>query len=68
MELLLKIKDSKAEALLKLIKDLPYVETEILVPAKKRFLKELKAAVNELNQVKAGKRKARKAEEFLNEL
>ena len=68
MELLLKIKDSKAAAFLQVINDLPYVKTEVIIPAKKQFLKELKEAVDELNQVKAGKRKARNAEIFLNEL
>ena len=68
MKLLLDIKDNKADALLKVLHDLPYVKTETLTPAKAQFLKELKEAVSELNLVKSGKKKARNAEDFLNEL
>ena len=53
---------------MKVLKDLRYVKTELLSPAKAQFLTELKEAVAELNLVKAGKKKARNAEEFLNEL
>jgi hypothetical protein len=68
MKLLLDIQDNKADALMKVLKDLPYVKTQLLSPAKALFLTELKEAVTELNLVKAGKKKARNAEEFLNEL
>jgi hypothetical protein len=40
----------------------------MLTPPKAKFLQELKEAVNELNQVKEGKKKARNAQDFLNEL
>jgi hypothetical protein len=68
MKLLLDVKDGKAGPLLRVLKDLRYVKTEMLTPAKARFLYELKGAVKELNQIKAGKKKARNAENFLNEL
>ncbi|HLG34667.1 MAG TPA: hypothetical protein VI757_07260 [Bacteroidia bacterium] len=68
MKLLLDIKDSKAQNLIGLLKDLSYVKTKTLSPVKARFLEELKEAVEELNLVKAGKKKARNAEDLLNEL
>jgi hypothetical protein len=68
MKLLLDIEDRKASALLSLLKDLKYVKAETLTPPKAKFLSELKEAIDELNQVKQGKRKARNAADFLNEL
>lgn len=68
MQLLIDVKDSKAKAILSILNDLPYVKTQTLSPAKARFLKELKEAVEELNLVKKGKKKARNAQDFLNEL
>ena len=68
MKLLLDIQDNKADALMQVLKDLRYVKTQMLSPAKAQFLSELKEAVVELNLVKAGKKKARSAEDFLNEL
>ena len=68
MKLLLDIQDSKAEPLVRLLRDLKYVKAQTISPAKARFILEMKEAVNELNLVKAGKKKARNAEDFLNEL
>ena len=68
MKVILDIEDSKANTLLNLLKDLKYVKAEMLTQPKAKFLQELKEAVNELNQVKEGKKKARNAQDFLNEL
>ncbi|GDX51786.1 hypothetical protein LBMAG27_08330 [Bacteroidota bacterium] len=68
MQLLIEIKDNKAEALLKVLRDLPYVKTKTISPAKAKFLSEFKEAIKELNAVKEGKLKARNAEDFLNAL
>jgi hypothetical protein len=68
MKLLLDIEDRKAGALLSLLKDLKYVKAETLTLPKAKFLSELKEAVDELNLIKQGKRKARNAADFLNEL
>lgn len=68
MKLLLEIPDDKADALLNVLKDLRYVKSQLLSPAKAKFLSEMKDAVVELNLVKAGKKKARNAEDFLHEL
>ena len=45
MQLLIEIKDNKAEALLKVLGDLPYVKTKTISPAKAKFLSEFKEAI-----------------------
>jgi hypothetical protein len=68
MKLLLDVKDSRAEKFLTMLHGLDYVQVRQLTPAHARFLSELKEAVDELNLVKAGKKKARSLDEFLHEL
>jgi hypothetical protein len=68
MKILLDVRDDKAPHLVKILKGLKYVKTTTISPAKALLLKEMKEAVDELNLVKRGKKKARKAENFLNEL
>jgi hypothetical protein len=68
MKVLLDIKDSKAPFVMELLKNFSFVKTKALTPAKVLFLEELKEAVDEVNQVKAGKKKGRNATAFLNEL
>jgi hypothetical protein len=65
MKLLLDIKDRKTGALLSLLKDLSYVKVKIITLPKAKFLIELRDAVNELNEIKDGKRKARSAADFI---
>jgi hypothetical protein len=68
MRVLLDIKDNKALHLLEVLKSLPYVKTTTLSDEKALLMEEIKEAVEELNLVKAGKKKARNAMDFLNEL
>lgn len=68
MKILLDVRDDKAPQLVKILKGLKYVKTTTISPAKALLLKEMKEAVDELNLVKQGKKKARKAENFLHEL
>jgi len=68
MKFVLDVKESKAEALMALLNDLPYVKTKPLTPYKAKVLEDLKEAVDELNLVLAGKLEARDADELLNEL
>ena len=68
MRVLLDIKDNKALHLLEVLKSLPYVKTTSLSDEKALLMEEMKEAVEELNLVKAGKKKARNAMDFLNEL
>ena len=68
MKLLLDIKDSKAPALIEVLKGLNYVKTEMLTPYKTKVLKDVKEAVEELTLIKKGKLKGRNAEDLFNEL
>jgi len=69
MKLLIDVKDSKADALLSALHKMgPDIKVKTIAPAHAQFLGELKEAVDELNLIKAGKKKARNAREFLDEL
>ena len=68
MRVLLDIKDNKAKSLLEVLKGLSYVKTKMISDEKALLMEEVKEAVEELNLIKAGKKQARNAEDFLNEL
>jgi len=68
MRVLLDIKDDKALHLLEVLKSLPYVKIKTLSDEKALLMEEIKEAVEELKLVRAGKKKARNAVDFLNEL
>lgn len=65
MKILLEIKDEKAPHLVAILKELKFVKATTISPAKALLLKEMKEAVDELNQIKKGKSKAKDAEKFL---
>ena len=68
MKILLDIKDNKAHFFMELIKNFSFVKAKPLTDNKALFLEELKEATEEVNLIKAGKKKARNADDFLNEL
>ncbi len=68
MKLLLDVKDDKALHLLEVLKSLPYVKTTPLTETKAQLMSEIREAVEEMKQIRAGKKQARDAEDFLNEL
>jgi hypothetical protein len=68
MKMMLTIKDNKAAFFMELLKNFPYVKTEPLTKEKHLLINEIKEAVDELKLVRSGKKKARNAEDFLNEL
>lgn len=68
MKVLLDIKDDKALHLLEVLKGLSYVKTKHLTETKAQLMSEIREAVDEIKQIRAGKKQARDAEEFLNEL
>jgi hypothetical protein len=68
VKVLLDIKDSKAEFVLELLRNLSYVKTKQLTSSKAEVLESLKEAVEEMKLIKAGKLKGRKAEELFHEL
>lgn len=68
MKVIFDIEDKKGPALMEILKELKFVKTKTITPAKAQLLSELKEAVDEMNQIKAGKKKARNAEDVLSEL
>jgi len=68
MRVLLDIKDSKAMHLMEVLKGLSYVKTKTISDEKAVLIEEIKEAVENLKLVRAGKLKARNAEDFLSEL
>ena len=68
MKLLLDIPDNKAASFMDVLKNISYVKARPLSDAKALLMAELKEAVDEIKLIRAGKKKARNAEDFLNEL
>ncbi len=68
MKLLVEIKDEKAGFVMELLNNFKFVKTKTLTPTKAQLLQELKEAIDEMNEIKAGKKKARNAEDVLKEL
>jgi hypothetical protein len=68
MKILLDIPDNKATSLLDVLKSISYVKAKPLTEAKAVLMEEIREAVEEMKLIRTGKKKARNAEEFLNEL
>lgn len=68
MKILLDIPDNKAASLMVLLNDISYIKAKPLTDAKALLIEETKEAIEEMKLVKARKKEARDAEEFLNEL
>lgn len=68
MKVLLDIKDSQAIHLMEVLKSLPYVKTKQLTETKAQLMSEIRDAVEEIKLIRKGKKEARNAEDFLNEL
>jgi hypothetical protein len=68
MKVLLDIPDNKATSFMDVIKSISYVKTKPLTDAKALLLEEIREAVEEMKLIRTGKKKARNAEDFLNEL
>lgn len=68
MKILLDIPDNKASSLMDVLKSISYVKVKPLTNAKALLMKEIKEAVEEMKLINMGKKKARNAEDFLNEL
>lgn len=68
MKILLDIKDDRAAFILELLDQFKYVKAKPLTPYSAEVLEGIKEAVDEINQVKAGKKKAQPLSEFLNEI
>lgn len=68
MKVLLDIPDNKASSLMDVLKSIPYVKAKRLTDTKALLIEELKEAVDEMKLIRAGKKKARNAKDFLNGL
>jgi hypothetical protein len=68
MKVILDIKDDKAAFILELLNNFTFVKTELLSGPDAKIIKNIKNAVEEINQVKAGKAIAQPLSSFLNEL
>ena len=68
MKVLLDIKDNKADFVMELLRSLSFVKTKKLTDEKAQLIEEVKEAVEEMKLIRAGKKKARNAEDFINEL
>lgn len=68
MKLLLEIPDNKAASFLEVIKSISFVKAEPLTDQKAQLLSEVREAVDEMKQIVAGRKEARKAADFLREL
>ena len=68
MKVLLDIKDNKAAFIMELLQSFSYVKTRKLTDEKAQLVAEINEAVEEMKLIKAGKKKARSARDFVNEL
>lgn len=68
MRVLLDIKDNKAPFVMELLQSLSYVKAKPLTPYKAKVLEDVKDAAEEMKLVRAGKLKARNAEDLFDEL
>ena len=68
MKILLDIPDNKADSLMDVLNSISYVKAKPLTDAKAVLMKEIREAVEEMKLIRACKKKARNAEDFLNEL
>lgn len=67
MKVLLDIPDNKAASLMEVLRSISYVKARPL-EGKALLMEEIREAVEEMKLIRAGKKKARNAEDFLNEL
>ena len=68
MKVLLDIPDKKAKSLIDVLRSISFIKVKPISSEKALLLEEVREAVDEMALIKAGKRKARNAEDFLNEL
>lgn len=68
MDILLKVKDNKADFLLELLKNFPFVKAKPISPEKMKLMDEITEAVINVNLDKQGKQKAKPIKQLLNEL
>jgi hypothetical protein len=68
MKVLIDIPDNKAQSFMDVLNSISFVKTKKLTESKAKLMEEITEAVQEMKLIKAGKKKARNAEAFLNDL
>jgi len=68
MKVLLDIPDNRAASFMDVVNSIPYIKAKPLTDDKALLMEEIREAVQEMKLIRAGKKKARNAEDFLNEL
>ena len=68
MKILLDIPDNMAASLMEVLKSIPRIKAHTLTDSKAQLMIEIRDAVEEMKLIRGGKKKARNAEDFLNEL
>ena len=68
MKLVLDIKDSKADFIKELLNSFSFVKVKPYNDEKAQLISEIKEAVQDMKLIKAGKKTARNADDFINEL
>ena len=68
MNLLVEIKDSKAEFVMELLKNFSFVKVKTVSPAKAQLMNEIKEAVENVKRAKKGELKGKPLKELLDEL
>ena len=68
MKVLLDIKDAKAPFVMELLQSLSFVKAKELSPYRAKVFEDINEAVEEMKLIKAGKLKARNAEDLFDEL
>ena len=68
MKVLLDIKDSRADFVMELLKNLSFVKAKPITEAKARLIDGLRETVEEMKLIKSGKLEAKPAKDFLVDL
>lgn len=68
MKILLDIKDDKVSFVMELLSSLSFVKVKPLTDKKAEMMSDMREAVEEVILIKEGKKQARNAEDFVNEL
>jgi hypothetical protein len=68
MKVLIDIPDAKAPSFIDVLNHISYVKAKPLTDSKAQLMLEIREAVEELQLIHSGQKKARNVEEFLNEL
>jgi hypothetical protein len=68
MKVLLDIPENKVSSLMDVLGSISYIKVKPLTDAKALLMEEIREAVIEMKLIRAGKKIARNAEDFLNEL